>query len=184
MDGDGRADVGWVSAPDPRTGETTVGIQTAAGGGASFPFDSASPVERSMLVVDADRRAPVEILLDDGRSVQLVAFSDCAIAPIRNPQGQPYLFDLHRLRGNGTGVGCRGSGSDRRLEGLDHEPPAADGTVAWTSTDIDLDGLSASNGSSHHGTFRSPEDDPAIELLDGVACGDRTMADDGIHGPR
>ncbi|HRW43095.1 MAG TPA: hypothetical protein P5193_16195 [Microthrixaceae bacterium] len=184
VDGDGRADIGWVSAPDPQTGETTVGIQTAAGGGATFPFESASPVERTMLVVDADHHGPIEVLLDDGRSVQLVAFSDCTIAPIRNPQGQPYLFDLHRLRGNGTGVGCRGTGSDRRLVGLDHEPAAADGTVAWTSTDIDLDGLSASNGTAHHGTFHAPEDAAAIELLDGVACGDRTMQADGIRGPR
>ncbi len=183
VDGDGRTDVGWVSPPDASSGTTTIGIQTAAGGGATMPFESASPVEPSILVVDVDANSPVEILLSDGRGARLAAFVDCAIQPVRNPEGEPYAFDLHDLRGTGSGIGCRGEGADRRLVGLDHEPAAADGSVAWTSTDIDLDGLRAENGTTRSGTFHPPADAAAIELLSQISCGDLTMVDDGIHGP-
>ena len=51
-----------------------------------------------MLVVNADRRGPVELLVSTGREVYLDAIVDCQIVPITNPQGEPYLFDLGDLR--------------------------------------------------------------------------------------
>ncbi len=182
VDGDDRPDEGWIAQGDD--GVVTVGINTAAGGGATTTFDSASPVTRTVLVANADEQGPVELFLDDGRLVQLHAFADCAIAPVRNPEGEDYTFGLG-FTDVGTGVGCVDTPDGRRLAGLDldDEQMGPDGEVAWSRTIVELDGLTAENGTTTTGTYRQPEDDAAVALLTTVTCGDLTVADDGITLP-
>ena len=182
VDGDGRADTAWMAVSDAAR---EMGIATAAGGVVRTRVDSASPVALSLLVADADGRAPVELFVDDNRTVQLWAFSDCQLVPVLNPQGQPYEFD-RGFRGTGTGVGCVNTAEGRRLVGLnvdDPRPGDPPTLVRWTRTIIELDGTSARNGASTSGTFSHPGDDAAIDLLHQVTCGDRTMAADGIRQP-
>jgi hypothetical protein len=178
LDGDGRPDTAWIAVGDEAA--TTVGVQTAAGGGASRLWESASPVSREILVVDADRQGPVEILASDGRSVELWAFQDCGIHPVRNAGGATYTFSLGFTE-VGTGVGCVEVDGARELVGLDI---VADDqtTVEWSRTAVQLDGLEARNGETTTGTFTRPADDAAIELLTSVTCGEVTMADDGLRG--
>ncbi len=179
VDGDGLGDTAWIVTADD--GHTKVGIVTAAGGGAERVFESASPVERSILVTDADRKPPVEIFADDGRSVQLWAFSDCAIVDVDNPQGETYVFSLG-FSDVGTGVGCVDIAGRQQLVGLDIVSDTSD-TVDWSRTIVELDGTNASNGATSTGTFTRPADDARIELLHEVTCGDLTILDDGLRAP-
>ena len=178
VDGDGQPDTGWVAQDG---GTVTVGVATSAGGGARREWDSASPVMRSILVVDADQQGPVEILADDGRSVQLWEFADCDIVDVQNIQGDPYVFSLG-FTDVGTGVGCVDIDGRQQLVGLD--VTSDDGTtVQWSRTVIQLDAGQARNGAKTTGTFTRPADDHAIDLLHRVTCGDRTIEDDGITLP-
>jgi hypothetical protein len=176
VDGDGRPDTSWI---DTAYGITTVGIATAAGGGAQVPYTSASPISRSVLVVNADEQGPAEIIVSDGRGASLYAFASCSIQPVRNPQGQTYAFDLGNRRDNGTGVGCIQTDKGRRLAGLQAKDRTAI-AVSWTSTVINLDGLSATNGAKASGTYALPAEQAKADLLDQITCGDRTMAADGV----
>lgn len=180
VDGDGRPDTAWVGITDPDTGEVQVGINTAAGGGATTIYRSASPIDRSVLVVDVDEQAPVELIFSDGRSAELHAFVDCAIVPVTNPQGRTYAFDLGNRIGTGTGIGCIDTPDGRRLVGLQRRTSADTSVVHWKQTIIELDGTRARNGATTTGTYRSPADDAAIARLDAITCGATTMADDGI----
>jgi hypothetical protein len=180
VDGDGRGDRAWLSVrPD---GSRELGVATAAGGGDAVPMDSASPNVLTLLAVDADEEPPVELFMSDGRTVELWAFADCALAAVTDPDGAPYLFDLG-FRGTGTGVGCRDADGGRELVGLNVVDD--DGTVVdWTRTVIERDELIASNGATDEGRFERPADDGAIELLHTVSCGDVTMTSDGIQQPQ
>ena len=180
VDGDGRADRAYLATGPEVT--RLVGIVTAAGGGAQVEVESASPQPLSLLVVDADEAPPVELFVSDGRTVQLWAFADCAVAPVTNPEGAQYEFDLG-FRGTGTGIGCREGGGGRQLVGLNVTED--DGTtVTWTRTVIERDGLAAANGATDGGTFAHGEDDAAIELLHTVSCGGLTIREDGIRQPQ
>lgn len=178
VDGDGEPDTAWLLDAD---GATTVGIATAAGGGASTEIRSGSPIPRSVLVVDADETPPVEIIVSDGRGASLHAFSDCEIQPVQNPEGETYEFDLQNLRGNGTGIGCIDTEQGRSLVGL-QAGERTDSSVDWKRTIIELDGLTARNGSTDSGTYELPKDEDAARLLDEITCGDLTMAEDGLTG--
>jgi len=154
LDGDGRPDAVWMAATSE--GRRTLGVTTAAGGGSTVDIDSAGPQALRVLVVDADEQPPTELFVSDGRGVLLYAFAHCAVAPVTNPEGQTYAFDLG-FRGTGTGVGCVEAGGGRRLVGL--------------------------NVTSDEGTFTHGPDDAAIDLLHAVSCGGLTMAADGIRQP-
>jgi hypothetical protein len=175
VDGDGRPDTAYLDGSPG--GAITFGIVTAAGGSSSVPFESASPVERRALTVNADQRGPVEVLLSDGRSVQLLAFVDCRLRAVHDADGKPYAFD-RGFTGNGTGVGCiDADGDDRRdLVGVKVEGTEGD-QVAWSRTIVELDGATARNGKRTSGTYRRPADDARIDLLSQVTCGDQTLAD-------
>ncbi len=178
VDGDMQPDNVWIaSAVD---GTVTVGVVTAAGGGVTRRFESASPVSRSVLVVDADQRPPVEILASTGRSVQLWVFQDCSIVDVTNPQGQPYQFSLG-FTDIGTGVGCVTVGGQQKLVGLDAKTTG--NTVNWSRTVVELDGTHARNGATTTGTFTAPGDDQRIDLLHQVTCGALTMSGNGISAP-
>jgi hypothetical protein len=179
VDGDGKPDIAYL---DGRPGDMiTFGIVTAEGGGSSVPFESASPVERLALTVNVDGRGPTEVLLSDGRSVQLLAFVGCRLRAVRDAKGDPYVFD-RGFRGTGTGVGCVDADGDGRrdLVGLKVEGSEGD-RVGWTRTIVHLDGTTARNGRTDSGTYARPADDAAIDLLSQVTCGKETLAD-GIAG--
>jgi hypothetical protein len=179
VDGDGRPDTGWLAVNED--GSRELGVATAAGGGDTVPMDSASPNVLTLLAIDADEQPPVELFVSDGRTVELWTFADCQLAPVTNPEDEPYLFDLG-FRGTGTGVGCRDTGGGRELVGLNVTDD--DGTVVdWTRTVIERDGLAASNGQTDEGRFERPGDAAAIELLHTVSCDDVTITADGIRQP-
>lgn len=182
VDGDGKADSAFIAVPTP--GDESLNILTAAGGGATFKIESASPIARSVLIANADQAGPVEVFVDDGRSTQLLAFVNCSVQPILNPQAQPYIFDTSGIYGTGTGIGCVATPAGRRLVGLHAISPADGGpTVQWTQTVVELNGLQAHNGATSSGTFTQGKDDPAIELLHQVTCGSLTIVRDGIQEP-
>ena len=180
VDGDGKPDTAWITGPSTATGAVTFGISTAAGGGATTSFTSASPVERSALVVDADQQGPVEIILSDGRAASLYAFKDCAISKVLNPQGQVYAFDLGDRVGTGSGIGCVDTPAGRRLAGLNARPSPDGTTVTWTRTVIELDGLAAHNGAVTTGVYHLPADKAKVALLDDITCGSLTIHHDGV----
>ncbi|MBX3286523.1 MAG: hypothetical protein KF703_14340 [Actinobacteria bacterium] len=180
VDGDGKPDQGWIS--EAADGTVTVGIDTAAGGGFTAPFESASPVMRSVLVANVDEQGPVELLFDDGRIVQLHAVVDCAIVPVTNPEGETYRFGLG-FTDVGTGVGCVDTAEGRRLVGLDVTKDEGD-DVAWSRTIIELDGTDARNGATTTGTFHRPEEAEAIDLLHQVTCGTLTVPADALTAPQ
>jgi hypothetical protein len=175
VDGDGEPDTAYLDG-EPG-GTITFGIVTAAGGGSSVPFESASPVERRALTVNADERGPTEVLLSDGRSVQLLAFVGCRLRAVKDAKGEPYVFD-RGFRGTGTGVGCIDADGDGRrdLVGLELEGSEGD-RVGWSRTVVQLDGARARNGRTDHGSYRRPGDDGRIDLLSQVTCGEQTLAD-------
>ncbi|MCU1375575.1 MAG: uncharacterized protein JWO68_2861 [Actinomycetia bacterium] len=175
VDGDGQPDTAYLDG-SPGT-DITFGIVTAAGGGSSVQFDSASPVERRALTVNADGRGAVEVFLSDGRSVQLLAFVDCRLRAVRDEKGEPYVFD-RGFRDTGTGVGCIDADGDgkRDLVGLKAEGSEGD-DVGWSRTIVELDGTIARNGQKDSGTYRKPDDDARIDLLYQVTCGDKTLTD-------
>jgi len=176
VDGDGKTDTGWIADVN---GTVTVGINTAAGGGATAPFQSASPVQRSMLVIDAQEDGQAQVLLDDGRLVQLDAFVGCKIVPMTNPQGQHYTFGLG-FTDVGTGVGCPESDAGRHLAGLNAPAEHPANSVPYSVTIVKVNGTKASNGTVTKGTYTPPGDDAAISLLSEVTCGDQTIAADGV----
>lgn len=168
VDGDGRPDTGWILT-EP-SGAVRVGIATAAGGGFERAFTSASPVTRSILVLDVNPDTPPLILANDGRTVRLWAVIDCSPADALNKSGQPYTFSLG-FTDIGTGVGCATVNGRRELVGLDAGEPEGD-TVPWTSTVVEVRGNQARNGTVSSGTYTRGPDDAAIQRLHGVSCGD------------
>lgn len=176
MDGDEKADTVWINTVN---GKTTVGVRTAAGGGSTIEYESASPIPRSALVANVDEKGPVEIIVSDGRGASLYAFSDCEIKPVLNEQGETYEFDLQNLRGHGTGIGCVPTKEGRRLVGLEVTDQSAT-KVVWQSTVIELDGLKATNGIKRTGSYTLPSEKAKAELLHEVTCGKRTMKTDGV----
>ena len=182
LDGDGQPDTAWLASPGGSGRE--LGVLTAAGGGDKVEIDSASPVELTLLVVDADLEPPVELFVSDNRQVQLWTFDDCKLQPVMNDEGEQYTFDLG-FRGYGTGVGCADADGDghRDLVGL-NITGNDDTTVDWSRTIIERDGLHASNGATDTGTYQRPADDPQIELLSTVSCGDLTIDADGLRQPQ
>jgi len=154
---------------------------TASGAASDVEVETGSPIPLSVLVVDADESPPVEVLVSDGRTVHLYEFVDCRIQPVLNVDRETYLFDLG-FRGTGTGVGCAAIDGHRQLVGLLARPRSGN-RVPWSRTVVHLHDLRATNGATDSGTFTSPTDDRAIQLLHEVSCGDLTMESDGLHEP-
>jgi hypothetical protein len=179
VDGDGRRDTAYTAYTSGDLSDLRFGIVTAAGGTSSVPFESASPVERRGMVVDADERGPVEIFLSDGRGAALDVFVDCRITPVLDDRAEPYSFD-RGFRGTGTGFGCMDADGDGRrdlvglLGGFQAESRP---TVEWSRTIIGLDGTTARNGRTDHGTYQRGRDDARIDRLFQFTCGDLTMQD-------
>ncbi len=163
----------WVS----RTG--MVGVSTAAGTG-SVQVPSASPIGLQALVIDAQGDGQRQLIVSDGRVAHLYVLTGCQITPAVDPQGQPFLFDLENLRGNGTGIGCSDLGDGRHLVGLQALPDGTGYTVR--RTEIDLDGSTATIGGSDTVTGTSQQD-PAVASALTISCGEQTMTQDGVRQP-
>lgn len=92
----------WYSGP-PST--QRVGLRTVSGTVVASVVNSAKPVN-GVLVVNADERGPVEVLIDNGAGIELLVFHQCQLVPVLGPDDAPYLFDTGYF-GNGTGAGPR-----------------------------------------------------------------------------
>lgn len=156
----------WVS------GNGLVGVTTAEGTG-SLRVPSASPMPMQALVVDAQGDGQKQLIVSDGRGAHLYLLEGCRINPVFDGQGQPFVFDLQNLRGNGTGVGCEDLGDGRHLVALQALPDGDGFTVRRTQ--ININEYSATSGRSDTvaGTASAST----------ITCGDSTMAKDGVQQP-
>ena len=175
VDGDGAADTEWIASQPAADGSVQFGIPTASGDAIATNLQSASPLPRSILVADVTGDGELVVLASDGRQVLLYAYSECAIVPVQDPQGEQYAFDLG-FTGYGTGVGCLDVDGDgvRDLAGLQVD---GDGT-GYTATPVVLDGPRARNGEISQGVSDAGAE--AVEAARSITCGDLTMADDGV----
>lgn len=163
----------WIS-PDGLVGVTT------AGGSGRVRVPNASPMPLQALVVDAESNGGRQLIVSNGRVAHLFVLVGCKISAAYDGQGEPFLFDLENLRGNGTGVGCSDLGDGRRLVGLQALRDGSGYTVR--RTEIDLDGFTATIGRSDTLTGSSPQD-PVVASAMTISCGDQTIAKDGVQQP-
>lgn len=161
---------------------TAVGIATAEGYGEAKIL-SASPLQRSALLIDAQQDGSHQIIVDAGREAILYAVSGCTITPVADRQGASFRFDLGHRRGNGDGVGCSDLGDGRRLVGLLQLRDEQDNPVmAVRRTEIDLNDATATIGRSDTVPVSS-DHDPAWTTASGISCGELTMRKDGVQAP-
>lgn len=163
----------WIS-PDG-----LVGVTTAAGNG-RVRVSAASPMPLQAMVVDAQADGQRQLIVSTGRVAHLFALVGCKIDTVYDSQGQPFLFDLENLRGNGTGIGCSDLGDGRHLVGLQALPDGSGYTVR--RTEIDLDGWTATIGRSDT-VAGSSTTDPVVASAMTISCGEQTMNQDGVQQP-
>ncbi len=163
----------WIS-PDG-----LVGVTTAAGNG-RIRVPGASPMPLQAMVIDAQANGQRQLIVSNGRVAHLFALDGCKIDTVYNGQGDPFLFDLQNLRGNGTGVGCSDLGDGPHLVGLQALPDGSGYTVR--RTEIDLDGSIATIGRSDTVAGTSQQD-PVVAWARTISCGERTMTQDGVQQP-
>jgi hypothetical protein len=163
-------DMLWIS----RSG--TVGITTPAGTGV-VQVPNAGPMPLQAIVVDAQQNGQRQLIVSNGRGAHLYLVNGCDITTVIDPQGQPFMFDLENLRGQGTGIGCVDLGEGRRLASLQ----AVLGDNGWTvkRTAIDFDGATAKPGRTDTQSASSSQD-PIVTAAQSITCGDMTMSKDGV----
>lgn len=175
LDGDGHPDALWISPSG------LVGISTASGAITSVQVTSASPMPLRALVVDAQENGSHQVIVSNGRSAHLYAFTNCQLqTTVDSHYRKPFLFDLENLAGNGTGVGCSNLGDGRHLVGLQALQQGNEWVVH--RTEIDLDGTLASTGRSDTLTATSAQD-PVVTTAQTISCGDLTIDQDGVQQP-
>jgi hypothetical protein len=177
LDGDGAGDTLFVG-PGPGSGERLFGVVTSKGVRSEWTESNASGVEPVIYgVVDANQDGRAEVFVNPGRHVYVLTFIDCTLQPYLNQQGHPYAFSVG-FEDAGTGVGCVDADRDgkRDLVGLKEGEPVG-AKVPWSRTIVTLHGHQARNGATTTGTYTSPADDRAIELLSSVTCGDDDFSD-------
>lgn len=145
-----------------------VGVTTTEGTG-SLRVNSASPMPIQAFVVDAQNDGQKQLIVSDGRAAYLYLVEGCRISPVFDGQGNPFVFDLENLRGNGTGVGCEDLGDGRHLVALQ----ALGGDLRRTQ--INITENTAIPGRS--------DTVPATPAASTITCGDKTMANDGVQQP-
>lgn len=170
VDGDGEADEVFADG-------TKLGVRTAAGGTSSFQVPTAKPYT-VLGAADADGDGADEVFVELstvhrqqlGTGVIVAVFTDCALKPLRNVDGDPYTFLLGEWEGELRGVGCAGDGDRRSLVGLaGKERP--DGSVRWSRTVVEIDQDQARNAAVRRGSYERGRDDRAIGLLGEASCG-------------
>lgn len=145
-----------------------VGVTTTEGTG-SLRVRTASPMPIQALVVDAAGDGQKQLIVSDGRAAYLYLVQGCRIEPVFDGQGNPFVFDLQNLRGNGTGVGCDDLGDGRHLVAL--QALGAD----MRRTQINIFENNATAGRS--------DTVPATPAASAISCGDQTMANSGVQQP-
>ena len=147
LDGDGRDDRVFYSP-----GSAEFGIVTASGAVLTVRDGLAGPGRHSGWAARIAGGAVV-MAIADGRGAQLFSLQRaggaCAIRPVENAQGDQYRFDQERLRGTGTGVGCRVQGGSLQLGGYDARPTGSGSgpyRVTFTRVVVSPDGRTATNG--------------------------------------
>lgn len=183
VDGDGLPDALWIGKIATANGSSTrvVGISTASGANSDVEVSSASPIPMRALAIDAQNNGEHQVIVSDGRSAHLYAFTNCRLQTVVDSHyGRPFIFDLENLAGNGTGVGCSDLGDGRHLVGLQALPDGGQWTVR--RTEIDLNGIRASIGRSDTLTATSA-DDPAVTSAQTISCGNLTIDQDGVQEP-
>lgn len=145
-----------------------VGVTTTEGTG-SLRVNSASPMPIQALVVDAANDGQRQLIVSDGRAAYLYLVQGCRIEPVFDGQGNPFVFDLQNLRGNGTGVGCEDLGDGRHLVALQALGPDV------RRTQINIFDNNATPGRS--------DTVPGTASATAITCGDLTMAKDGVQQP-
>jgi hypothetical protein len=185
LDWDGQPDTLWLGQFRDGSGRTDriAGVTTASGANSGVQVLSASPIPLSALAIDAQQDGQHQIIVSDGRSAYLYVFADCRLQAAADNQGAPFLFDLHNLRDNGTGIGCSDLGppsAGRHLVGL----RASNENGQWTvrRTEINLNGTLATIGASDTVTATSAQD-PAVVSAQTISCGDLTISKDGVQQP-
>ncbi|MDF0529066.1 hypothetical protein P0W64_11720 [Tsukamurella sp. 8F] len=179
--GSARRDVG-AAYGSPATlwiTDFSVGITTGRGTGRAA-INSASPLQRVALLVDAQQDGRHQIIVDAGRAAYLYTVSGCTVTPVVGPDGAPFVFDRGHRRDTGDGVGCSDLGHGRRLVVLLQQHEAGRWTVR--RTEIDLRGDTATPGASDTVIARSQQD-PAWTTAETVSCGDLTADRDGLRAP-
>lgn len=154
--------------------DTMIGISTDHGYGQA-PIQSASPLPRSALLVDAQQDGNHQIIVDTGRAAMLYTVADCTITPVVDTRGAPFLFDRGHRADRGDGVGCSDLGDGRHLVQLLQLP---DGLMV-RRTEIELHESTASAGRSDTVAATS-EHDPIWTAATDISCGESTIARDGI----
>lgn len=111
----------------------------------------------------------------------IAVFHDCELTLLTNVDGRPYDFAFGGglLRGDlqpeGAGVGCADADEDGTpdLVGLSYRRTGD--RADWTSTIVEIDGATATNGDTFEGTFTIGVDDEAITRLSTITCADATF---------
>ena len=152
----------WVS-PNGLVGVTTAGNRESAGPQRVADADSGARGRRP------GQRAEATIV-SDGRAAHLYLLEGCRINPVFDGQGNPFMFDLQNLRGNGTGVGCEDLGDGRHLVALQALPAPTEQPCAAPRSP------SSRATPPQAGRTFAPAT-PAASAI--TACGAQTMANDG-----
>jgi hypothetical protein len=184
VDGDGRPDSATIVDDDQSYEEPRLVIVTAAGGMSELPIDPGPGGDPSVLIVNADERGPVEVIVSATRTGYLYQFTDCRFRPVVDANAQPFSFPTEDQGDGLTTLGCAPTSQGRRLVLLDSSDPIdpPPGTVVtWTRTVIDLDDGFAASGPVTHGTFVTGRDDAKIRLLSNITCGKLTIERDGVQ---
>jgi hypothetical protein len=156
-----------------------VGVTTPAGTGV-VQIPNAGPQPVQAMLVDAQGDGQQQLLVSNGRSAYVYLVSGCELTAVNDKQGQPFVFDLQNLQGNGTGIACLDLGAGRRLVALQ----GLQTDNGWTvkRTQIDLDGATATPGRSDTVTATSHQDATVAAAIT-ISCGELTMSKDGVQQP-
>jgi len=181
VDGDGRPDRAWLSVD--HGGDRRFGITTASGATFSIAIDDAAPIPASAIVqLVGPAHVPIA-LVDLTRDAHLYSLAGCAVRPVLNAQGDPYMFD-RGYGDQGTGAGCTAVHGVLRLAGLDavRNP---DGTYDVSRTFIDLDAGArhATNEGRVVVARGAKADAPVVVTASEVSCGDLVAGRDGPAEP-
>jgi hypothetical protein len=176
VDGDGQPDQLYVGV-DQSSSLRRFGVVTKTGVRSEWTVDNASPVAPAVLgIADANQDGQIEIFVNPGRVVDVLTFRDCTLQPYLNQEGQPYGFSVG-FDDAGSGMGCVDADGDGRRDLVGLKAGEREGDqVPWTRTIVTLSANQARNGATSSGTYTSPKDDAAIELLSRITCGDDDFA--------
>jgi hypothetical protein len=159
-----------------------IGITTAQGYGQA-DISSASPLQRTALLIDARQDGNHQIIVDTGRNAILYTVSGCTITPVVDLHGEQFRFDIGHRMDTGDGIGCSDLGDGRHLVGLlqllDQQSKPL---LIVRRTEIDIHGNTAIVERSDNVTAASDQD-PAWKTAGEISCGDLTMGHDGLQAP-